>query len=103
MDDRDDRLQEELQFHLEQQIAKNMRAGMSPAEARRRALIKFGGVEPAREAALDQVRGAWVFDLIRDMRIGLRTLARVPAFAVTAILTLAFGVGISAAMFSVFE
>lgn len=100
---RDDRLQEELQFHLEQQIAKNIRSGMSPAEARRNALIKFGGVEPAREAARDQVRGAWVLDLFRDMRIGLRSLGRVPSFAVTVILTLAFGVGTAAAMFSVFQ
>jgi hypothetical protein len=61
---RDDRLQEELEFHLEQQIAKNIRAGMNPAEARRNALIKFGGVEPAREAARDQVRGAWALDLL---------------------------------------
>ena len=99
----DDRLREELEFHLEQQIAKNIRAGMTPDEARRNALIRFGGVEPAREAARDQVRGAWLLDLVRDMRIGLRSLTRVPAFAVTLILTLAFGVGTAAAMFSVFE
>ncbi|HUR21168.1 MAG TPA: ABC transporter permease [Vicinamibacterales bacterium] len=103
MANRENRLQEELQFHLEQQIAKNIRSGMSPAEARRNALIKFGGVEPAREAARDQVRGAWVLDLFRDMRIGLRSLGRVPTFAVTTILTLAFGVGTAAAMFSVFQ
>src|SRR5690242_19317536 len=99
----DDRLKEELQFHLEQQIAKNIRLGMSPEEARRNALIKFGGVEPAREAARDQVRGAWLIDLFRDMRIGLRSLGRVPSFAATVILTLAFGVGTAAAMFSVYQ
>lgn len=99
----DDRLREELEFHLDQQIAKNIRAGMTPDEARRNALIRFGGVEPAREAARDQVRGAWLLDLARDMRIGLRSLTRVPAFALTLILTLAFGVGTAAAMFSVFE
>jgi putative ABC transport system permease protein len=100
---RDDRLQEELQFHLDQQIAKNIRNGMTPDQARRDALLRFGGVEPIREAARDQVRGAWFFDLMRDLRIGGRTLTRVPAFAVTAILTLAFGVGAAAAMFSVFD
>lgn len=103
MNRRDDRLQEELQFHLEQQIAKNLRNGMSPEEARRDALVRFGGVEPAREAALDQVRGAWLFDFLRDMRIGLRTLARVPALATSLVLTFGLGIGAAVAMFSVFE
>jgi predicted permease len=100
---RDTRLQEELQFHLEQQIAKNIRQGMSPEEARRDALVKFGGVEPAREAARDQWRGAWLTDLFRDVRIGIRTLGRVPSFATTAIMTFALGVGAASAMFSVFD
>jgi putative ABC transport system permease protein len=100
---RDERLQEELQFHLDQQIAKNIRNGMTPAEARRSALVKFGGVEPMREAARDQWRGTWLFDLGRDMRVGLRALARVPTFAVTVILTFALGIGAAVAMFSVFE
>ncbi|MCR4375218.1 MAG: ABC transporter permease [Acidobacteria bacterium] len=103
MAQRDDRLQEELQFHLEQQIAKNIRSGMSPDEARRSALVKFGGVEPVREAARDQLRGAWLADLARDMRMTFRALARVPAFAVTAILTFALGIGAASAMFSVYE
>jgi putative ABC transport system permease protein len=103
MANHDDRLREELEFHLEQQIAKNIRAGMTPDEARRNALIRFGGVERAREAARDQVRGAWVRDLLRDMRVGFRSLGRVPSFAVTVILTLAFGIGTAAAMFSVFQ
>lgn len=99
----DDRLREELQFHLDQQIAKNLRAGMTPEEARRQALIKFGGVEPAREAAKDQARWSWLGDFFRDMRVGLRSLGRVPTFALTVILTLAFGIGAAAAMFSVFQ
>jgi putative ABC transport system permease protein len=103
MGKRDDRLQEELQFHLEQQIAKNLRKGMPPDEARRDALVKFGGVEPAREAARDQLRGSWFADLGRDMRIGLRTLARVPAFAITVVVTFGLGIGAAVAMFSVFE
>lgn len=103
MAQRDDRLQEELQFHLEQQIEKNIRSGMSPDEARRSALVKFGGVEPVREAARDQLRGAWLADLARDMRTTFRSLARVPAFAVTAILTFALGIGSASAMFSVYE
>ena len=100
---RDDRLQEELQFHLDQQIAKHIRAGMVPDEARRQALVQFGGVEPVREAARDQFRGAWFADLWRDMRITIRSLGRVPGFAITAVLTFALGIGAASAMFSVYE
>ena len=56
MAQRDDRVQEELQFHLEQLIARNIGRGMSPDEARRKALLQIGGIEPTRAAALDQVR-----------------------------------------------
>lgn len=99
----DNRLDDEIQFHIDQQTKKNIRAGMSPDEARRAALVKFGGVEQAREATRDEYRGAVVRDFVRDMRIGLRTLARVPSFAVTAIVTFGLGVGAAASMFSVFD
>jgi putative ABC transport system permease protein len=99
----DRRLDDEIQFHIEQQTAKNIRAGMSAEDARRAALLKFGGVEQTREAARDEFRGAVVRDFLRDMRIGVRTLTRVPAFAVTAILTFGLGIGAAASMFSVFD
>ncbi len=103
MSTQDDRLREELQFHLEQQIAKNIRNGMSPAEARRDALVRFGGVEPIKEATRDQFRGAWVADFLRDMRVAARSLTRVPSWSITVILTLTLGIGAAAAMFSVYE
>lgn len=97
----DHRLDDEIQFHIEQQTAKNIRAGMRPDDARRAALVQFGGVEQTREAARDEFRGAMVRDFLRDMRIGLRTLARVPAFAAATILTFGLGLGAATAMFSV--
>ena len=103
MANKNHRLNDEIEFHIEQQTAKNIRAGMRPDEARRAALVRFGGVQQVREATRDEFRGAIVRDFLRDMRIGLRTLARVPAFAITAILTFGLGVGAAAAMFSVVD
>lgn len=98
---RDDRLQDEIQFHIEQQTAKNLRAGMTPDEARRAALVKFGGVEQTREAARDEFRGAIAADFIRDLRISFRSLRRMPSFAIATVFTFALGLGAAVAMFSV--
>lgn len=100
---RDRRLSDEIAFHIEQQTAKNIRAGMSAGEARRAALSRFGGVEQVREAARDEFRGAWLRDFGRDLRIAFRGLARVPSFSITAILTIGLGIGAAAAMFTVVE
>jgi hypothetical protein len=59
----DDRLAEEIRFHVEQQTEKNLRAGMSPEEARRQALIQFGGVQQTRERTRDEFRGAYLENL----------------------------------------
>lgn len=99
----DDRLKEEIAFHLEQQTAKNIRAGLSPNEARQAAIRQFGGVEQSREAARDQLRWAWARDFVRDVRLGVRSFLRVPSFAITAVLTFSLGVGAAAAMFSVYD
>ena len=56
----EDRLDDEIRFHVEQQIEKNRRAGMTPDEARRQALIRFGGVEQMREATRDEFRAAGI-------------------------------------------
>jgi putative ABC transport system permease protein len=99
-DDLDGRLSEEIQFHLEQQVRKNLRAGMTPSEARRAAHLKFGGVESAREYTRDEFRFAWAYDFARDMNIALRMWKRSRGAAVVAILTLAIGIGANTAMFS---
>ena len=103
MERKDDRLADEMAFHLEQQTAKLMRGGMSEVEARRAARLKFGGVTQVREATRDQFRFAWLRDAGRDLRIAFRALARVPSFSVTAILTIGLGIGAAAAMFTVVD
>jgi putative ABC transport system permease protein len=100
---KDDRLAEEIAFHIEQQTAKHIAAGMSAGDARRAARLKFGGVQQVREATRDELRGAWLRDFARDLRIAFRGLARVPSFSVTAILTIGLGIGAAAAMFTVVD
>src|SRR5918996_1495047 len=94
-------LDEEIRFHIDRQTEKNLRAGMAADEARRHALIKFGGVDRAKERTRDQFRAGSLEDFIRDIRYGGRALLRAPGFAIVATLTLALGLGATTAMFSV--
>ncbi|HLG59834.1 MAG TPA: ABC transporter permease [Vicinamibacterales bacterium] len=97
----EDRLDDEIRFHVEQQIEKNRRAGMTPDEAQRKALIRFGGVEQVRERTRDEFRAALIENLARDVRYGLRSLRRHPGFSAMAVLSLAIGIGANAAIFGV--
>lgn len=95
------RLDEEMRFHLDQQTEKHRRAGMTPEEARRRALLAFGGVEQIRERTRDEVRPPLFQDSLRDVRFGIRALGRAPGFTAAALVTLALGIGATSAIFSV--
>ena len=96
-------LDAELRFHVEMEIQENLRRGMRPGDARRAALLAFGGVERFREATRDARGAQWLDALRSDARHSLRTLRREPGFAALAMLTLALGIGASTAVFTVVE
>jgi putative ABC transport system permease protein len=95
----EDRMAEELRFHLEMETEKNLRAGMSPAEARRRAMLAFGGVEGHKEAIRDGWTFAWASGVSLDLKLGFRMLRKYPGLTLVGGLAMAFAIWVGAGTF----
>src|SRR5580704_4103361 len=93
-------LDEELALHIELATEEHVRQGMGLPEARRLARIKLGGIDPTKELHRDSRGLPWLEGIVQDVRHSIRGLQHSPGFTLTAIATLAIGIGVNAAVFT---
>ena len=96
-------LDEELRYHIEQQIDDYIAKGLAPEEARCAALRRFGGVEQRKEECRDMRHTRFFDEFVQDTGYTIRVLKKNPGFAAAAVLILALGIGVTSAMFSVVQ
>lgn len=101
--DFDQDLDRELRFHIEELTEENIAKGMTPVEARRQAILAFGGREQVAEELREVHRLPVMETLARNLRFGLRAMRKAPGVSLAVILTLALGIGANSAVFSAID
>jgi putative ABC transport system permease protein len=96
-------LDRELRFHLDQEIEKNVRLGLTPEAARSAALRRLGGIAQIQEECRDMRRTSYIDNFISDLRYAVRTLIKAPVFTLAAIATLTLGIGANTAIFQLLD
>jgi hypothetical protein len=96
----EDEFQDELASHIAMHTEDGVRAGLNPEEARRRALIRLGGMEQTQQAYRERRTLPWIEELLQDVRFGVRMMGRNRGFSVVAIVALAIGIGATATAFT---
>src|SRR5271170_4366736 len=99
----DEQMNSELRFHIEEVTEENIAAGMTPEEARRRAILEFGGHEQIKEDLRDVYRVRIVESTIANLKSAFRFIRKSPSFSITVILTLGLGIGANSAVFSAID
>lgn len=99
----DAQMNSELRFHIDELTDENIAAGMSPEEARRRAVLEFGGQEQVKEELRDVYRIRLLDAATANLRSAFRFIRKSPTFSLTVILTLALGIGANSAVFSAID
>src|SRR5689334_24147442 len=97
------RLDRELQYHLERRVSDLMLSGLPEPEAKRQAMLELGGLTQVQEEVRDIWLTRWLRDFAYDLRFSARGFLRSPSFTITAVLSLALGIGATTAIYSLVD